>query len=117
VVYWPDVHRDEPVRYHARADMGPMERYVEDAVVRDFAATLPSVLVVLWSGQDHSLLRLRRLDYLCYFLRDPRFRAAFSRYRYVRQVGEYWIFQRSAPDAAPAPEPPRGAGCPQGGPW
>jgi hypothetical protein len=92
VIYWPDVHREAPVRYHSRAEMGALERFVEDAVVRDFVAARPAVAVVLWSGRDDSALRLRRLDYLCYFLRDPRFRAAFERYRFVRTVGEYWVF-------------------------
>jgi len=117
VIYWPDVHREPPVRYHARSEMGVFERFVEDAVVRDFIASRPAVVVVLWAGRDDSALRLRRLDYLCYFLRDPRFRAAFEQYHFVRTVGEYWIFAlnnlaHKREDQSPSP-----VRCSGGAPW
>jgi len=117
VIYWPDVHRGAPVRYHARAEMGALERFVEDAVVRDFVSSRPDVAVVLWSGRDDSALRLRRLDYLCYFLRDPRFRLAFEPYHYVRTVGEYWIFGRDDPAGEPQDKSPSPVSCPRGAPW
>jgi hypothetical protein len=117
VIYWPDVHREAPVRYHARAEMGALERFVEDAVVRDFAAWRPEVAVVLWSGRDDSALRLRRLDYLCYFLRDPRFRAAFKQYHFVGTVGEYWIFALEDSERVRNDESPSPVRCSEAAPW
>ena len=116
VIYWPDVHREAPLKYRSRTEMGVLERFVEDAVVRDFVASRPAVAVVLWSGRDESALRLRRLDYLCYFLRDPRFRAAFEQYHFVRTVGEYWIFARNdtVRERQESPSPVR---CPTGAAW
>jgi hypothetical protein len=96
---------------------GALERFVEDAVVRDFVASRPAVAVVPWPGRDDSPLRLRRLDYLCYLVPDPRFRAAFERYRFVRTLGEYWIFALKDPAGERRDEKPSPVSCPAGTPW
>jgi hypothetical protein len=103
-VYWGAVRSDSPLRYHERAEMGSLERYVNDAVVQDLEAGRPRVLLVLRPGLDRREWGLRRIDFLSYFLRDRRFQSLFERYRYSAQVGEYWVFTR-LPDHAPPAGP------------
>jgi hypothetical protein len=100
-IYWRAVRSDPPIRYHERAEMDSLERYVNDAVVEDLEAGRPQVLLVLRPGLDRREWGLRRLDFLSYFLRDRRFASLFERYRYSADVGEYWVFTRLADDAPP----------------
>jgi hypothetical protein len=102
-IYWHAARSDSPIRYNERAAMGPLERYVNDAVVEDLRNGRPELLVVLRPGLDRREWGLRRLDFLAYFLRDQRFASLFERYRYWRRVGEYWVFIRVPDDAAAAP--------------
>ncbi len=103
-VYRDQIFGPEPIRYRDRADMGPLERYLVDAVVEDFARGAPRLLLVLRPAPDRREWGLRRLDFLEYFGRDPRFAALFARYRYAGTTGEYWLFERlpaGAPDQPP----------------
>jgi hypothetical protein len=104
-VYRDAIHAATPIRYRDRAEMGPLERYLNDAVVEDLELGRPRMLVVLRPAPDRREWGLRRLDFLKYFGRDPRFAALFARYRYTGTIGEYWLFDR-LPDEAPD-EPPR----------
>lgn len=111
---WPlaAVYRDatrspEPIRYRERDHMGPLERYLGEAVVDDLARERPGLVLALRPGPDRPEWGLRRLDFIGYFLRDPRFKRLFSRYRYVGEVGEYWLFERLPEHAPPVRHPPR----------
>jgi hypothetical protein len=110
-VYHDRIYGEAPLRYHDPAEMGPLERYLIDAVVEDFAQGRPAVLLVLRPAPDRREWRLRRLDFLEYFGRDPRFAALFARYRHTGAIGEYWLFERlpeGAPDEPPRPRPGEG---------
>ncbi len=102
-VYRDRIMADAPLRYRERAGMGDLERYLNDAVVEDLARG-PRMLLVLRPAPDQRKWGLRRLDFIAYFMRDPRFARLFSRYRFVQEIGEYWTFER-LPDTAP-PEAP-----------
>jgi hypothetical protein len=110
--YWPDLWRATPLRYHSREEMSSLERGFMDSVVDDMQRTEPALIVVLRPGPDRPPLGLRRLDFIGYFMRDPRFAGLFTRYTFERQVGEYWIFRRVPPGALTAPPPPRPARLP-----
>lgn len=103
-IYWGQVRAEAPLRYNERAAMGPLERYVNDAVIEDLRVGRPNVILVLRPGPDQFRWGLRRLDFLAYFLRDPRFASLLQRYAYAQQLGEYWVFQR-LPDRAPPSGP------------
>lgn len=113
-LYWAEVRSDAPIGYRSESAMGPLERYVNDAVIADLRAGEPGVLLVLRPGPDRRQWGLRRLDFLGYFQRDTRFAAWFQRYRFLAQVGEYWVFVR-APDGAPPSQPWRRPGGPPPG--
>jgi hypothetical protein len=91
-----------PIRYRERAGMSPLETYLDDAVVEDLGRERPRLIVALRPAPDRPEWKLRRLNFIAYFLRDPRFARLFSRYRFVGEVGEYWLFERLPEDAAPA---------------
>lgn len=118
-IYWSRVRGQAPLRYNDRAEMGPLERYVNDAVIEDLQVGRPNVILVLRPGPDRFRWGLRRIDFLAYFLRDPRFAALFQRYAYMEQLGEYWLFERlpeQAPPSMPWKHPAiRAAGAPDPG--
>ncbi|MEO7475429.1 MAG: hypothetical protein ABIY46_08840, partial [Gemmatimonadales bacterium] len=85
-----------PLRYHSTEDMSAAERYLNEAVLDDLRANRPEVLVVLRNARDVPMNGYRRLDYLDYFGRDPRFRAIFADYERIGYVGEYALYRRVA---------------------
>jgi hypothetical protein len=87
--------------------MSSLERFLIDALVEDMARTQPPLALVLRPGPDRPEWGLRRLDFLGYFNRDPRFARLWAGYTYDRQVGEYWIFRRARPAEAVVPPPAR----------
>ena len=91
------VHRmraDEPLRYRPPAEMSPAERYLKEAVLADLERSRPRLLLVLRNARDDPANGLRRLDYLGYFGRDPRFADLFARYQFLDLVGEYLVYRR-----------------------
>jgi hypothetical protein len=102
-VYRDRIMAEAPLRYRERAGMGDLERYLNDAVVEDLARR-PRMLLVLRPAPDQRAWGLRRLDFIAYFMRDARFARLFSRYRFAKEIGEYWTFDR-LPETAP-PEAP-----------
>jgi len=111
-VYRDELRSEAPLRYRDRAAMGQLERYLNDAVVEDLERGRPSLLLVLRPAPDSREWGLRRLDFLEYFGRDPRFAGLFKRYRYRGEIGEYWWFTRLPEDAPPAPPRRRSAVAP-----
>ena len=86
--------------------MGPVERYLNDAALADFERYQPTVLVVLRHARDLPTNGLRRLDYIAYFGRDPRFAPLLRHYQWVADVGEYAVYARlsgATPRSAPPP--------------
>lgn len=104
-LYGPATARPEPLRYREPAQMGPVERYLNEAVAEDLAVRRPSLVLVLVPAPDDPEWGLRRIDLLTYFQRNETFAAAFARYRYLATIGQYWAFER-LPESAP-PAPPR----------
>jgi len=105
--YWTDLRRPDPLRYHTREEMSPLERFLNDAMVEDMARTKPPLALVLRPGPDRPEWGLRRLDFLGYFNRDPRFARLWAGYTYGGQVGEYWVFRRTGPGEQAVPPPQR----------
>jgi hypothetical protein len=86
--------------------MGPVERYLNDATLADFQRYQPTVLVVLRHARDLPANGLRRLDYIAYFARDPRFGPLLRQYQWVADVGEYAVYARLSGAAARSAPPP-----------
>jgi hypothetical protein len=107
-VYLDRLHEEAPLRYREPAETGPAERYLEESVLADFARYEPRLLLVLRNARDDRINGLRRLDYLAYFGRDPRFARVLERYEWSETIGEYMIYRRLSPGEArtgPAPAP------------
>ena len=104
--YWDELHADAPLRFRDRAQMGPVERYLNDAAFADFERYQPTVLVVLRHARDLPTNGLRRLDYIAYFGRDPRFAPLLRRYQWVADVGEYAVYARLSGAAPRSARPP-----------
>ena len=110
-VYHDRILAGAPLSYREPADMVDLERYLTDAVVEDLARHRPRMLIVLRPAPDLRKWALRRLDFIAYFMRDPRFEELFSRYDLTEEIGQYWIYER-LPDSAPPAAPWRRAGPP-----
>jgi hypothetical protein len=104
--YLDRLHADAPLHYREAAEMGPAERYVMESVVADVARHRPQLLLVLRNARDDKVNGLRRLDYLAYFGRDPRFARLLDHYERSESVGEYAIYRRLAPGEARTAPPP-----------
>jgi hypothetical protein len=99
-----------PLRFRDVRSMSAAERYLNESVLADLRAKRPRVLLVLRNARDLPENSYRRLDYLAYFSRDPRFSSIFSQYERVEDIGEYAIYRRLATGEArrgPAPAPER----------
>jgi hypothetical protein len=122
-VYQDQLHRPSPLRFRSREEMGPAERYLNDAVYEDLVRYRPDVLMVLKHARDIPQNAQRRVDYVGYFGRDPRIAEALRQYRLAEEVGQYLLFVRAAsprqPGLAPTSEPGRydvvGSGTSVGG--
>ena len=110
-VYQDQLHRPSPLRFHSQEEMGPAERYLNDAVSEDLARYRPDVLMVLRHARDIPENAQRRVDYVGYFGRDPRIAEALRGYRLAENVGQYLLYVRAAspsqPGVAPSSEPGR----------
>lgn len=104
--YRDQLQSERPLRYRRPENMSAGERYLNEAVLGDLEANQPEVLVVLRNARDLALNGYRRLDYLAYFGRDPRFRAIFAQYERVGYVGEYALYRRVTADRARTGPPP-----------
>ena len=107
--YNDQLTRDPPIRYHTATEMGPAERYLNQAVAEDLARYRPDVLMVLRHARDVPENSLRRIDYLRYFGRDPRIAQELRWYRYAEDVGQYGLYVRAStpdqPGVPPASQP------------
>jgi hypothetical protein len=104
--YVDRMRRDEPLRYRTAAKMSAAERYLNEAVLTDFRKAQPRLLLVLRNARDEPANGLRRLDYLGYFGRDPRFADLLARYERLELVGEYLVFRRLSEGEARTAEMP-----------
>jgi hypothetical protein len=102
--YQDQLYSPAPIRFHSRQEMGPAERYLNDAVLQDLAHYRPDVLLVLRHARDVPQNSLRRLDYLAYFERDPSIARQLQQYRLAEEVGQYLVYVRArSPDQPGAP--------------
>jgi hypothetical protein len=69
-----------------------IQRFVVDAVVSDFEARPPALVIVDVRRDKHYFGDLE-LDYIDYFTADPRFAAIWSRYEPIERLGNYRIFK------------------------
>ncbi len=101
------------------AEMGPAERYLNDAVYEDLTRNRPDVLMVLRHARDTRRIRSAGWTTSPTSARDPRIAAALSRYRLAEEVGQYLLYVRAAsPDQSgqpPRSEPGRYDVAPAGG--
>jgi hypothetical protein len=92
--YVDRMRADDSLRYRPAVEMSPAERYLNEAVLTDLERSRPSLLLVLRNARDDRANGLRRLDYLAYFGRDPRFADLFARYQFLDRIGEYVVYRR-----------------------
>jgi hypothetical protein len=85
--------RMTPFPYHDYARMGPLEKFQVDAIVQDFAANPPEVVIFDRSRNKQGLGRTA-FDFAEYLGRDPRFAALTRRYVPYADVGEFRVFRR-----------------------
>ena len=90
----------EPLRYREPAAMPPSERFLNEAVLADLRRYRPRLLIVLRHARDHPSNGYRRLDYVRYFGRDPRFAEIFEHYQQLDVIGNYAVYERGT-TAAP----------------
>ena len=93
-VYRDQLAAEGPLRYHDPQRMSTGERYLNESVLADLRINQPRVLLVLRNARDLPVNSYRRLDYMAYFGRDPRFRAIFSHYERIGNIGEYAVYRR-----------------------
>jgi hypothetical protein len=92
--YLDRLHAPQPLVFRSYREMGPAERYLNTAVLADLQRERPRVLLVLRNARDHPINGYRRIDYLAYFGRNPRFAAILREYEFVRNLGEYAVYRR-----------------------
>ena len=89
--------------YRSRSEMGEVEREVFDSVLASVLDKKdPPVLLLLDDSANQPSAGGELIDYVKYFSVDPRFAAAWRRYRFLTQVGDFRIFKRTpeTPDAS-----------------
>jgi hypothetical protein len=104
--YRDQLEGKEPLRYHDPRSMSAGERYLNESVLADLRSNEPEVLLALRNARDLPENSYRRLDYLAYFGRDPRFRTFFSQYERVADIGEYAVYRRLGAGEARTGPPP-----------
>ena len=103
--YIDQLRSDRPLRYHEPAEMGPSERYLNQAVFEDLRDQRPRLLVVLQHARDLPANGFRRLDYVAYFSRDARIAGILDRYQQVADVGDFVVYEL-VPEGAVRTGPP-----------
>jgi hypothetical protein len=93
-LYMDQLRSDAPLVFRTPSEMGPAERYLNDAVAEDLSRFRPDLLVVLRAGPDRREMGIRRLDYLAYFSRDSRIAPSISEYGWLADVDEYRVYHR-----------------------
>jgi hypothetical protein len=106
--YMEQLKSSRPLRYHDPGEMGPSERYLNQAVLEDLRDQRPKLLVVLQHARDLPVNGFRRLDYVAYFSRDSRIASIFERYQLVADTGDFEVYERIADGAARSGRPPSG---------
>ena len=104
--YLDQLKSDEPLRYHDEAEMSPSERYLNKAVLEDLGEHRPRLLIVFKHARDLPVNGLRRINYLAYFGRDPRFEAIFREYQLAAELGDYLVYERVEPGSVRTGPPP-----------
>jgi hypothetical protein len=104
--YWDSLIVGGALQYREVHEMAPPERYMWDAVRHDLLATEPGLLLVLAPGRDVPGNGLRRLNYLAYFSRDPQLKQLFGKYQFIRQSGQYFVYERISNEQARTGPPP-----------
>jgi hypothetical protein len=94
--YQDQLYAPSPLRFHLREQMGPAERYLNDAVYEDLTRYRPDVLLVLRHARDVRENAIRRVDYVGYFDRDARIAGVLRQYRLAEEVGQYLLYVRAA---------------------
>ncbi len=79
--------------YRRREQMDDLERFQLDTFVDDFLRARPAFALVDVSPQKQGF-GATRFDFLAYFLRDPRFRAAWGAYVYRGTWGPFAVFEQ-----------------------
>jgi hypothetical protein len=93
--YQDQLVRAGPIRYRSRTEMGPAERYLNDAMYEDLLRWRPDLILVLRPAADRPPNLFRRLNYIGYFSRDPRTAALLGGYSFVEVSSEYEVYRRT----------------------
>jgi hypothetical protein len=100
--YMDQLKGSGPLRYHLPGEMSPSERYMNQAVFQDLRDQRPKLLVILQHARDLPANGFRRLDYLAYFIREPRIASILARYQLVADVGDFIVYERVTDGTAPS---------------
>ncbi len=100
--YMDQLKGSGPLRYHLPGEMSPSERYMNQAVFQDLRDQRPKLLAILQHARDLPANGFRRLDYVAYFIRDPRIASILARYQLVADVGDFTVYERVADGTAPS---------------
>jgi hypothetical protein len=104
--YMDQLMGSRPLRYRAPGEMGPSERYLNQAVLQDLRDRRPKLLLVLQHARDLPSNGFRRLDYVGYFSRDPEIASLLRRYQLVADLGDFLVYERLADGMARTGRPP-----------
>ena len=83
---------DNPHPYRSREEMDVYERYLLDSLNEDVHLHPPQ-LIIVETGDPHDQFGEIDLDYLDYFLRDPRFAQFFSKYEKLAVITRYTLYR------------------------
>jgi hypothetical protein len=83
----------DEISYHPPDTMSPEERFFLDTIISDLRINPPKLLLVDQSKYKIGFGKLN-FNFLDYFCNDPRFLTFFEGYEYLKQVGNYAIYQR-----------------------
>ncbi|NNG14923.1 MAG: hypothetical protein HKM89_00490, partial [Gemmatimonadales bacterium] len=107
VLYANQFWQPEPIGYRSPDSESSQERFLREAVTEDLERSQPQLLVVFATAPDTPASGRRRLDYLAYFSRDPRFARQLEFYHYLTTIGMHDVYERVAePSAGGTLRPP-----------
>ncbi len=83
-----------PYPHHTRQEMSDLEKFQMDAIVEDFAANTPEVIIYDRARNMQGMGRTA-FDFAEYLGRDPRYAELTRGYRYYTDVAQYRVMRRS----------------------
>ncbi len=83
-----------PYPHHTRQEMSDLEKFQMDAIVEDFAANPPEVIIYDRARNKQDMGRTA-FDFAEYLGRDPRYAELTRGYHHYADVAQYRVMRRS----------------------